>query len=109
MVNKETDLWSHIEFLRTKLNPTIVDISNITSDRVMKKVEVGAIKVLVGITVNSILAYGMEGFVITKDEMRALKKMQVQGIKNLFNLHFYVPDVVMLCELEINGDYYIRF
>ena len=43
----------------------------------------------------------MEAFVIRRDEMIALKKMQVQGIKNLFNMHYYVPDVVMLCELGI--------
>ena len=102
MVNSNTDLTDHVTMIQGKINGAISSIANITSDQIMGKIEVGAIMELVNCTINAILAYGTEPFVILKREMTRLKDIQANAIRKLLNINRYAPNIVLLLELGIN-------
>ena len=56
---------------------------------------------MTGNTINAILAYGLEAFVIDDDSMKTIKDILCKAIKQIFDLHSYVPDDIMLVDLGI--------
>ena len=101
MLNSENNLDDHIKLIRGKIFGVSERIANISSNETMNRIEVRTIKELVSTTVNAILAYGLEALVIDEKEMKEVKNIQYQCIRKMFNIHSFVPSVVIMMEMGI--------
>ena len=101
IMDKHGGLSKHIAYARKKVFAAVDCIMNVTSAEILSKIEVEAIREMTGNTINAILAYGLEAFVIDDDSMKTIKDIQCKAIKEIFDLHSYVPDEIMLVDLGI--------
>ena len=100
-MNNKSNLKDHINIVNGKITSAVNTIANVTSNKKLKNLQTETIIDMCNSIINSIISYGMEPYKLHKYEIIAYQKMQINAIKDLFELPRSSPDICILMELGI--------